>query len=122
MTTILLGMVLLQWLVVVAINLFKRTPKLLIASTLVLAVGLLNALGARRESAELNAAALPQHSEGSCALIEPGMSEDVVRTKLGKPSEVGDDGKTRGPGALTWVYRDSRCAVHLLDEKVGLVE
>ena len=59
---------------------------------------------------------------GTCALIEPGMSGEAVRTRLGKPSDVRDDGKIRGPGAVTWVYRDSRCAIHLLDEKVELVE
>ena len=111
-----------QWIIVVAINLFKRTPKTLVASTVVLTIGLVSTFGVRRDSAALNAAALQQHSEGSCALIEPGMAADVVRTKLGTPSEVRDDGKTRGPGAVTWVYRDSRCAVHLLDEKVELVE
>ena len=50
------------------------------------------------------------------------MTADVVRARLGKPSELRDDGKTRGPGAVTWVYRDSRCAVHLIDQKVELVE
>jgi len=117
-----LGIAAAQWIVVVAINFFKRTPKILAASSLVLAVGVASTFGVRRDSAALNAAALPQHSEGSCALIEPGMAADTVRAKLGKPSEVRDDGRTRGPGAVTWVYRHSRCAVHLLDEKVELVE
>jgi hypothetical protein len=123
MATILLGMVLLQWIVVVAISFFKRIPKSLIASTVILAVGYVNAFGLRRESAALKAAVLPQHTQGgTCALIEPGMSAEAVRTRLGKPSDVRDDGKIRGPGAVTWVYRDSRCAIHLLDEKVELVE
>lgn len=123
MTTVLLGMVLLQWMVVVAISFFKRIPKSLMASTVILAVGYVNAFGVRHESAALKAAALPQRSElGSCASIEPGLSAEAVRTRLGKPSDVRDDGKIRGPGAVTWVYRDSRCAIHLLDEKVELVE
>src|SRR5258707_4771838 len=123
MTTAILGAALLQWAVVVVIAMFKRIPKSLIASTLILAAGYINAFGVRRESAALKAAALPQHSEGgTCALIEPGMSAEAVRTRLGKPSDVRDDGKIRGPGAVTWVYRDSRCAIHLLDEKVELVE
>jgi hypothetical protein len=121
--TILIGMVLLQWIVVAAISFFKRIPKTLLASSLILAAGYINAFGVRRESAAFKAAALPQHSEGgTCALIEPGMSAEAVRTRLGKPSDVRDDGKIRGPGAVTWVYRDSRCAIHLLDEKVELVE
>ena len=122
MTTILLGAALLQWIIVAAVALFRRVPKMLVVSTLILAAGLVNAFGVRRESAALKAAALPQHSEGSCALIEPRMAADVVRAKLGAPHEVRDDGKTRGPGAVTWVYRDSRCAVHFLDDKVELIE
>ena len=123
MTTIILGAAAAQWLVVVAINLFKRTPKVLIASSIVLAIGMVNAFGVRHDSGAARAAAMPEHAAiGSCALIEPGMSAEVVRAKLGKPAEVRDDGKTRGPGAVTWVYRHSRCAVHLLDETVELVE
>ena len=61
-TTILLGVVLLQWIVIVAISFFKRIPKSLIASTLILAAGYINAFGLRRESAAFKAAALPQHS------------------------------------------------------------
>ena len=117
-----LAVALAQWLIVVAISMFKRAPKTLVASTVIMAVTYVNAFGVRRESAAFKAAALPQHSEGSCALIEPGMAADDVRAKLGAPHEVRDDGPTRGPGATTWVYRDSRCAVHLLDEKVELVE
>lgn len=122
MTTLVLAVALLQWLVVVAVSFFKRMPKSLLASTAILAVAYVNAFGLRRESAALKAAALPQHSEGSCASIEPGMAADEVRTRMGKPHEVRDDGKTRGPGAVTWIYRDSRCAIHLLDEKVELIE
>ena|SRR5437763_11584043 len=125
-----LGIAAAQWLVVVAINLFKRTPKVLIASSIVLAIGLVKT--------DVGRVLNPSAAEGghymaadglrtrptleSCALIEPGMSAEVVRAKLGKPAEVRDDGKTRGPGAVTWVYRHSRCAVHLLDETVELVE
>jgi hypothetical protein len=120
--TLLLGLALGQWLLVVALNLFKRTPKLLVASTVVVAAGLINTLAVRRENAAVKASALSPQPAANCALVEAGMSADTVRAKLGKPPEVRDDGKTRGPGAVTWVYRDSRCAVHLLDEKVELVE
>jgi hypothetical protein len=120
--TLILGVAVLQWAIIAAISFFKRVPKWLVASTLILAVAYVNAFGVRRESAALKAAAMPPRSEGSCAVIEPGMRADVVRAKLGEPHEVRDDGKTRGPAAVTWVYRGSRCAVHLLDEKVELVE
>src|SRR5947209_1416021 len=104
MTAVLLGAALLQWAIVVAISLLARNvgrasarpkgtdglkPVLhwpLIASSVILAVGYVNAFGVRHHSAALNAAALPQHSAtASCALIEPGMSAEVVRAKLGKP-------------------------------------
>ena len=122
MTLLLLAVALLQWLIVVTIGFFKRIPKSLVISTAILAVAYVNAFGVRHESAASKAAALPQLSSGSCASIEPGMAADDVRARMGKPHEVRDDGKTRGPGAVTYVYRDSRCAVHLLDEKVESVE
>jgi hypothetical protein len=50
------------------------------------------------------------------------MAASDVESRLGKADEVRSDEKTRGPGAATWVYRGSRCAVHLLDEKVEMVE
>ena len=122
-TNIVLAAALLQFAVVAAIAFVKRVPKCLIASSLLLAVAYINAFGVRHESAALNAAAVTAPSgTGSCALIESGMSAGVVRAKLGQPQETRDDGKVRGPGAMTWIYRDSRCAVHLFDEKVELIE
>lgn len=123
MTTILLGVALLQWVVVVVIGMVRRVPKSLVASSIIAAVGIVNAFGVRHDKAVSKAAALPQAAAaGSCASIEPGMVAATVRDNMGPPPEVRDDSKTRGPGATTWVYRDSRCAVHFLDEKVELVE
>ena len=122
---VILGVALLQWLVIAAIAFFaaRRVPKKLIVSTLILSAGFVSAFGVRRGSAALKAAALPAHSEvASCASVDPGMSADAVRTKIGTPQEIRDDAKTRGPGAATWVYRDSRCAVHMLDERVELID
>src|SRR3954453_23512672 len=113
MTMLLLAVALLQWLGGGGVGRFKRMPKSLLVSTAILAIAYVNAFGVRRDSAALRAAALPHHSVGSCASIEPGMAADDVRARMGKPYEVRDDGKTRGPGAVTLVYRDSRCAVHL---------
>ena len=121
--TVTLGAALLQFAVVAGIAFVKRIPKPLVVSALILAIALVNAFGVRHESAALKAAVLPsQSASGSCATIDPGMTADAVRAKIGKPQEVRDDAKTRGPGAVTWIYADSRCAVHLLDEKVELVE
>ena len=126
-TTVLLGIVLLQWLAVVAISFVKRMPKALLASTGILAVGYVNAFGVSRDRLKPVSTAgvgtgFSLSLQGNCALVDPGMTADTVRTKLGAPPETRDDGKTRGPGAVTWIYRDSRCAVHLLDDKVELVE
>ena len=58
-------------------------------------------------------------ARASCASVESGQAEESIRTRLGEPSEVKDEAELRGPGAKAWVYRDSRCSVHLLD---GVVE
>ena len=77
---------------------------------------------APRSQTKVAAAAAVRTNAGSCASVDAGMSGDVVRTKLGAPDQILDDGKTRGPGASTWVYRDARCAVHMLDGNVELVD
>lgn len=61
-------------------------------------------------------------SNGSCALVTEGMSADEAGAKLGKPDSIRNDEKTRGPGAETWVFNGSRCAVHILAGKVETVE
>lgn len=58
----------------------------------------------------------------SCSSIEEGISADVTWTKLGKPDEVRPDEETRGPGAKIWIYRQSRCAVHMLDDQVEFID
>jgi hypothetical protein len=58
----------------------------------------------------------------SCAVIDTGMTAAQVRDRLGTADETRSDEATRGPGAVILVYRDSRCAVHLVDDKVELVE
>lgn len=63
----------------------------------------------------------PAHS-GSCASIQRDMSSAQVQKKLGEPDERRSDEETRGPGATIWLYRDSRCAVHLFDDKVEFIE
>jgi hypothetical protein len=122
---VILGVALLQWTIVAAISFFagNRIPKKLIVSTLLFGIVFVNTFGVRRGHAAFKAAALPSHFEtASCASIDPGMSADAVRSKIGKPHDVRDDATTRGPGAATWVYRDSRCAVHMLDGKVELID
>jgi hypothetical protein len=73
------------------------------------------------------AAAMPQQSKatthrGSCASLTTGMSATEVKSKMGDADETRSDEETRGPGATMMIYRDSRCAVHLLDDKVEFIE
>ena len=70
----------------------------------------------------LESATPAAQSNGSCALVTEGMSSDEAGAKLGKPDSIRNDEKTRGPGAETWVYNGSRCAVHILAGKVETVE
>ncbi len=62
------------------------------------------------------------HAHGSCAAIGTKQTAGDVETKLGKPDEKLNDETVRGPGATTWVYRDTRCAVHVIDGEVDFVE
>jgi hypothetical protein len=68
------------------------------------------------------ASVLTTSRTGSCASIQRDMSAAQVQKKLGEPDERRSDEEVRGPGATMWLYRDSRCAVHLFDNKVEFVE
>ena len=63
-----------------------------------------------------------RRNSGSCALIARDMTAAQVQKKLGEPDERKSDEETRGPDSTIWIYRDSRCAVHLFDNKVEFVE
>ena len=68
------------------------------------------------------AAMLGPSRSGSCAILTRDMTAAQVQKRLGEPDERKSDEETRGPGAAIWVYRDSRCAVHLFDNKVEFIE
>ena len=59
---------------------------------------------------------------GSCNSIRREMATYQVEQNLGKADDVRSDEETRGPGAMVWIYRDSRCAVHMFEDKVEFVE
>lgn len=66
---------------------------------------------------------LPRTSNAaSCATIARDMTAAQVQKRLGNPDEKRNDEETRGPGTTIWIYRDSRCAVHLFDDKVEFIE
>lgn len=118
-----------QWLIVAVIAFFApiRMKTAMAMSTVVLAAGWLFAFNARSilasktDTAEASAVGVTKH-QGSCASIANDMSGDEVRKKLGTPDEVRNDEVIRGPGSSTLIYRDLRCAVHLFDDKVELVD
>ena len=68
------------------------------------------------------AAMVTARTHGSCAGVQPKDSASSVAKKIGTPDEKLNDESVRGPGATTWVYRDTRCAVHIIDNEVDFVE
>jgi hypothetical protein len=68
------------------------------------------------------AAVMGRSSSGSCATLARDMTAAQVQKRLGEPDERKSDEETRGPGSTIWIYRDSRCAVHLFDNKVEFIE
>lgn len=60
--------------------------------------------------------------QGSCSSLENGMNAADVRKKMGQPDEVRKDEETRGPGAEVWIYKTSRCAVHLFEQKIEFID
>jgi hypothetical protein len=75
-----------------------------------------------RAAAPTKASMIAALSTGSCATIAEGMSTAEVRSRMGESDETRNDEEARGPGASILIYRASRCAVHVLDGKVELIE
>jgi hypothetical protein len=104
-----------------------KMRKALGASTAVLAAGWLVAFDARSlvaaksSVAEASTVAGIKH-QGSCASIRNNMTAEDLKRLVGQPDEVRSEETVRGPGSATWVYRDMRCAVHLFDDRVELVD
>lgn len=57
-----------------------------------------------------------------CRILNPGTPAADLRKKMGEPDRIVPEEETRGPGSTVWVYNDSRCAVHLLQDKVEYAE
>lgn len=118
-----------QWIVVALVSIVApvRMRKVLAISTFAFAGAWLYAFniasvaGSKTEAAQA-AMVQGQKHNGSCASIHNGMSTYDVRIKLGSPDETRTDDIIRGPGSTTLIYRDIRCAVHLFDDKVDLVD
>jgi len=105
------------------VALFFRARKPLLIGTAALAIGWLIAFGAPlREKKAVTEAAVIAGNAASCASIRIGMTGSEVRASAGQPDEIRNEEEIRGPGATAWLYKGSRCAVHLTDDKVDLVE
>ena len=126
-TPIIAAAALAQWLVVVSIALFARKPRGVAASSTLFAFAWLAIFGGplMTHSKVTQASAMGSAggvTHGSCASVEPGMSAAELTAKVGAPDEKRANEEARGPGAAIWIYRDSRCAVHLFDGKVEALD
>lgn len=132
---IIIGVALVQWVAFAVISGFSRGPRpkrgmrtaernlLISTAAVVLFWGMALFLVPSSKKTSIQAAASGDNrSIGSCASIEEGVSSVAVTAKLGKADEVRPDEDTRGPSATIWVYRQSRCAIHLFDDKVEFIE
>ena len=79
-------------------------------------------IGWKSSAATTQASAAARPMRASCSLITDDMSASEVESKLGKPDETRMNEEVRGPGATIWIYRDSRCAIHIFDGKVEFIE
>lgn len=59
---------------------------------------------------------------GLCAAVTTGMRSSEVRGLLGAPDLEESDEDTRGPGAKRLSYKETRCMVHLVDDRVEWIE
>jgi hypothetical protein len=98
-----------------------RSRRLMLIGSALLAIAWLAQIDMQRTPAVAKASMIAA-PKGSCASIADGMTIAEVKSRVGEPDEVRDDGETRGPGAKMLVYRGSRCTVHLFEERVELVD
>ena len=76
----------------------------------------------RSEAAAVAEAGMLSKPRATCAVIEPGQTEEMVKSKLGDPDEIRGEEELRGPASNVWIYRDSRCAVHFFGNVVESIE
>ena len=130
---VLLGLV---WLVTLAVSMISRAPQpksgirrsdlAAIAASFFFAMSVVFTMTAptvesqskQAESAPAAAAA----SRGTCASIQLGMKAADVKRLLGEPDEMRSEEDVRGPQAQAWVYKASRCSVHVLAGRVDFID
>ncbi|HEX9162882.1 MAG TPA: hypothetical protein VF980_14350 [Thermoanaerobaculia bacterium] len=124
----------LQWLVMLVATLLSReklptsglraADTRLVVSSVILALAWIGVFSSGHAAAAntTEAAMTTGKTHGSCAAVGTDMAANVVKQKVGDPDEIRSDEQTRGPGAVIWIYKDSRCAVHIVDDKVEFVD
>lgn len=137
LTLILVAVAVGQFFLFAAISAFSgaRAPKkgmrgsernLIISSLVMLGLWLVafdvTALLKSQPKTTVAAAATVSAAKGSCASITHDQHASDVTRILGEPDEKRSNEEVRGPGASIWVYKGSKCAVHLFDERVEFVE
>lgn len=116
---------LLQWIAFAVLHLRAPKPLFLGVSTGVFAIAWIVIFAMAlpsKATAKVTASAAGNSNGFGCLAVEKGMTSDAVQQKAGKPDEKRSDEDTRGPGASIWIYRDARCSVHLLGDRVESVE
>lgn len=127
-----------QWLLFAAISSFSRAkyPKkgirtsernLLVSSLVLLGLWLVGfdvqaLLRSQTKTPVVQATVTPMRQTGSCASIRNEATAAEVKRLMGEPDETRSNEETRGPGSAILVYRGSRCAVHIFDDRVEFVE
>ena len=124
------------WLVTVAVSVLSRAtrPKagmrrvdlLAIAASIVFALtvgfAMSTATADSKPKSNGDTAKQTSVSRGTCASLRVGMKAREVKSAMGEPDEIRSEEDVRGPAAQTWVYRASRCSVHVLSDRVDFID
>ncbi|MGK2859398.1 MAG: hypothetical protein ACSLFQ_19525 [Thermoanaerobaculia bacterium] len=135
-TMALMGVACAAWFVTVAVSIMSRKPQPKaghrFADTIALLVSIGFALSVvfamravttpKKPSPAEVAASQTGKSNGTCANLSLGMKASEVRRLMGEPDELRSEEDVRGPEAEAWVYKGSRCSVHVLAGRVDFID
>jgi len=126
----------LGWILAILVSLVSRSPqpksgyrrselwviKLSLAFLISAAVAQAATTRSEKKATASQSAKEVHASRGTCASLTVGMKARDVRTAMGEPDEVRSEEDVRGPEAEAWVYRASRCSVHVLSGRVDFID
>ncbi|HEX6178779.1 MAG TPA: hypothetical protein VF057_10505, partial [Thermoanaerobaculia bacterium] len=129
LSTLFLGALAAVWLLTLLVGIvswekgrgrFRKTDLAVLIVTVIVGGAWIFMLLPRDEAAALmtSEAGMVSKPRATCAVIEPGQTEEIVKKKLGDPDEIRGEEELRGPASNVWIYRDSRCAVHFFGNVV----